>query len=92
MKRLSKKDLEARDGKRITLTRSTEGPDLSNPADKKWKPKEGHTKTMVYGKGTPTPSPTAQEMAAKDVAEYYPYLLIGSPEYDRRLKEYLALY
>lgn len=79
-----------KDGDRIILTKKVET--FAPIEDGRWKPVEGNTKIGTYGIGTPTPSPTLQEMAEKDVAEYYPYLIKGSPEYLRRVAEFLAKY
>lgn len=65
---------------------------MSSPNDRRWEPTEGGTMVGEYGKGTPTPSSTLEEMAHKDVAEHYPYLLKGSEAYNRRHKEFLAKY
>lgn len=80
-----------KDGDRVNLARKLEVVDSSSDTEK-WQPTEGKNYTHPYGKGTPTPSPTIEEMAKIDVRQYYPYLLEGSSEFERRTKEYLEKY
>jgi len=82
---------DKRDGKRLNLTKEVET-FAPTEDDGRWKPTEGGTLTGVYGKGTPTPSLSIEEMAVIDVTQYYPYLLKGSDEFERRVKEFLAKY
>jgi hypothetical protein len=76
-----------KEGDYIDLTKKIETPDFSIPS--KWKPNVGETHTMLYGRGTPTPVPTTEELADRYVAQYYPYLLKGSDDYTRRYNEFL---
>lgn len=77
-----------KDGDMIDFSKKVEI--LAPIKDTRWRPVEGNTKVGVYGAGTPTPSPSLEEMAKLDVKQYYPYLLEGTPEYHRRLREQLA--
>lgn len=84
---------QPKDGDRIEFNKKVETFEPIGAADdKKWRPNEGNTQTYTYGQGTPTPSLPLEEMAAKDVREYYPYLVQGSPEFERRVREFLAKY
>lgn len=82
-----------KDGDRVDFSKQVEVPaPIGYSATKKWQPSEGETHTVIYGKGTATPSPSLQEMAALDVQQYYPYLVKDSPEYKRRIEEFLTKY
>lgn len=82
-----------KDGDRVDFSKQVEVPaPIGYSTTKKWRPNEGETHTMIYGKGTVTPSPSLQEMAESDVQEHYPYLLKGSSEYNRRIEEFLTKY
>lgn len=84
------KTVQPKDGDHIDFNKKVETPDFSSP--KKWVPNDGNTQTMIYGRGTPTPSPTIEEMAEMDVATYYPFMLKHSEDWNRRYKEFLANY
>lgn len=79
------------DGDRLIFNKQVSVPEPF-PSSAGWFPTEGQTLTQVYGRGEPTPSLPLSEMAELDVQEYYPYLLKGSAEYERRVKEFLAKY
>ena len=80
---------QPKDGDAVNLSKKIEVPE---PLKTKWQPSPGDTKTMEYGKGSPTPSPSLDVVAQMDVSMYYPYLLKDSPEYNRRVREQLAKY
>lgn len=73
-----------KDGDHLDLSKKVETFEV--PKKERWMPSSTKSFTHEYGKGAPTPSPTLA------VAHHYPYLLEGTPEYERRVAEFLDKY